>query len=287
VCTSARHSVRCHIPSFLSHYSFLWPIPSFQTFSSSGYRHFLILFTSFLRAKFATFLDRSFQPLSFVVLHKFFTSSSAGQSTKISIIHGHFSQHFCSDCSIRMTLARSLTKKIRRSLSIRTFSAPETEKSAKKKASRPSISFPINQPITIDRAPSIILEGIPEVADSDEPSPSSGDSSQSVASPHPSYMSTRSSRASSSSRTSYGAEDEGDVSDKKVSFTKEIRIIPQPKSRQSLASSIYGEEGILPPPIEKEEEIKNGIGKFRFSAAEYIREIEGTPLILVDGKLYL
>jgi hypothetical protein len=37
--------------------------------------------------------------------------------------------------------------------------------------------------------------------------------------------------------------------------------------------------------IEYEELKRRGL--LRFSAAEYIREIEGTPMILVDGKLYL
>jgi len=55
----------------------------------------------------------------------------------------------------------------------------------------------------------------------------------------------------------------------------------------STSSSVYGVEGELPPPIEEDDEIMHKIGKFRFSAAEYIQEIEGTPMILVDGKLYL
>lgn len=54
-----------------------------------------------------------------------------------------------------------------------------------------------------------------------------------------------------------------------------------------MASSLYADEGMLPPPIEDDEHIQARIGKNRFAAAEYIREIEGTPMILVDGKLYL
>jgi hypothetical protein len=52
-------------------------------------------------------------------------------------------------------------------------------------------------------------------------------------------------------------------------------------------SSEYAEEGELPPPIEDDQEIMKRIGVNRFAAAEYIEEIEGTPMILVDGKLYI
>ena len=69
-----------------------------------------------------------------------------------------------------------------------------------------------------------------------------------------------------------------------MSFTDEITTFSR---RGSTSSSLYAAEGELPPPIEEDEEIMNKLGKFRFAAAEYIQEIEGTPMILVDGKLYL
>jgi len=64
-------------------------------------------------------------------------------------------------------------------------------------------------------------------------------------------------------------------------------VIPRRASATSTASSVYGAEGELPPPTEEDEEIMKKIGVHRFEAAEYIQEIEGTPMILVDGKLYL
>jgi hypothetical protein len=64
-------------------------------------------------------------------------------------------------------------------------------------------------------------------------------------------------------------------------------VIPQRAKRESVGSSLYGAEDELPPPIEEDEEMLLKMGVHRFSAAEYIREIEGTPMIIVDGKLYL
>lgn len=64
-------------------------------------------------------------------------------------------------------------------------------------------------------------------------------------------------------------------------------IVPRRASAASTASSLYAEEGKLPPPAEEDEDLMQKIGVFRFAAAEYIQEIEGTPMILVDGKLYL
>ena len=54
-----------------------------------------------------------------------------------------------------------------------------------------------------------------------------------------------------------------------------------------MAASLYAPEGELPPPFTDDEYILANIGVNRFAAAEYIEEIEGTPMILVDGKLYL
>lgn len=51
--------------------------------------------------------------------------------------------------------------------------------------------------------------------------------------------------------------------------------------------SEYYPEGELPPAFEEDEEILKRMGVNRFAAADYIQEIEGTPMILVDGKLYL
>jgi hypothetical protein len=75
--------------------------------------------------------------------------------------------------------------------------------------------------------------------------------------------------------------------DKKVSFSQDTQEIPRRESSTSVSSSVYIPDGELPPPLEEDEEISRLIGKLRFSAAEYIQEIEGTPMILVDGKLYL
>jgi hypothetical protein len=54
-----------------------------------------------------------------------------------------------------------------------------------------------------------------------------------------------------------------------------------------MGSSLYAPEGKLPPPFTDDEDILAKIGVNRFAAAEYIEEIEGTPMILVEGKLYL
>jgi hypothetical protein len=99
-------------------------------------------------------------------------------------------------------------------------------------------------------------------------------------------------RSSASSRTSFSSgcdEYFPAFNDKKVSFAAEptrplhIRRV----SNLSTLSSEYAGEGELPPPFEDDEEIMKKIGLNRFAAAEYIQEIEGTPMILVDGKLYL
>jgi hypothetical protein len=74
--------------------------------------------------------------------------------------------------------------------------------------------------------------------------------------------------------------------EKRVSFQVR-KVIPRRASAASTDSSVYAADGELPPPFEDDEHIMQQMGKFRFSAAEYIQEIEGTPMILVDGKLYL
>ena len=103
--------------------------------------------------------------------------------------------------------------------------------------------------------------------------------------------------SSATPRTSYDSCDSGDCyfgstrasGGKTVSFGSEEKVIRRRKreSTASFASSFYEEEGVLPPPIQDDKYIQSRIGKNRFSAAEYIREIGGTPMILVDGKLYL
>jgi hypothetical protein len=64
-------------------------------------------------------------------------------------------------------------------------------------------------------------------------------------------------------------------------------VLMRRDSDAGATSSEYGPEGELPPPFEEDESIRMKMGKYKFSAAEYICEIEGTPMILVDGKLYL
>jgi hypothetical protein len=156
---------------------------------------------------------------------------------------------------------------------------------------RPTISLPLERPDYIDetqplatrnRGPATVgwksVDSIPFTPAS------------SVSSAHRSYVSSpASSRSSSSSRTSYESSDAYfPRSEKKVSFSTDTTIIPRKRdSSASVASSVYAAEGELPPAIEYDEEILRKIGKYRFVAADYIREIEGTPMILVDGKLYL
>jgi hypothetical protein len=188
--------------------------------------------------------------------------------------------------SSKSTLARSFTRKLKRGLSLRASTIFESEKPFPKPV-RPTISLPLERP-DIDAATRLQAFHIREhsncswvalVPSPTSPTSSSSSMRQSV------FSSPASSRASSSSRTSYG--DDSYFSplhiEKKVSFTDEITSIPR---RGSTSSSLYAAEGELPPPIE-EDEIMNKLGKFRFAAAEYIQEIEGTPMILVDGKLYL
>jgi hypothetical protein len=176
----------------------------------------------------------------------------------------------------------------------------EVEKpSTQKKPFRPTISLPLERPADfIDRRqgpeaviPHDLAESGWKPAESPPMSPVYSTTSSS------SYRRSRtsspaSSRASSATpRTSYESGDYyfGDAAGKKVSFRLEAKVIPLRTrgSTASLASSLYADEGVLPPPIEDDEHIQARIGRNRFAAAEYIREIEGTPMILVDGKLYL
>ena len=189
----------------------------------------------------------------------------------------------------KSTLARSLTKTLKRGFSVRASTIFESEKPSQKPA-RPTISLPLERPdldsTTKYHASNIQASNSGWVAlVSPPPSPVSSSSSacQSI------FSSPTSSRSSASSQTSYGHDSYFPPLniEKKVSFTDEATIISRRESCSSLSSSLYAAEGELPPPIEEDEEIMKKLGKFRFAAAEYIEEIEGTPMILVDGKLYL
>lgn len=188
-----------------------------------------------------------------------------------------------------MTLARSFTNKIKRGLTIRPSSVLETEEAIQK--ARPTISLPLERLYVIDETKplSSLIEEFDtsgwSLVNSISPSPTS-----SAPSSHKSYVSSPTpSRSSSSSATSYNSGEEYfPPSEKKVSFSNDTKIILRHReSCVSVASSVYAAEGELPPPFEDDEEIMQKIGKFRFAAAEYIQEIKGTPMILVDGKLYL
>jgi len=196
-----------------------------------------------------------------------------------------------------MALARSFTKKIKRGLAIRSSSVSEKEKAIQKAKFRPTISLPLELSNFLEettQAFAIQAQDFPATGWKpvhSMPSSPTPSSSSSYSSSNKSYMSTPdSSHASSSPRTSYESRDEyfAPPSEKKVSFSIEPKIISRCReSSVSMASSVYGAEGELPPPIEDDEEMMKKIGKYRFAAAEYIQAIEGTPMILVDGKLYL
>lgn len=192
-----------------------------------------------------------------------------------------------------MAIAKSFTK-LKRGLSVRSSGMFETERSTAKPY-RPTISLPLERPDYVEvsalstRRRQTTASGWIVQPPSPVTSSSSVSSSSSV---HNSYLSSPgSSRASSSSRTSYESNDDGYFpstnSDKKVSFSVDTTVIPQRTKRESVGSSLYGAEDELPPPIEEDEDILLKMGVHRFSAAEYIREIEGTPMIIVNGKLYL
>jgi hypothetical protein len=168
------------------------------------------------------------------------------------------------------------------------------KKRAIQKPVRPKISLPLENPEFVDEKQQLgtlgeemstsLWKPVEYMPTRPKPSVSLSPSS------HKSFMSSPgSSRASSSSRTSYNSVDEYfSTAEKKVSFSRNATIIPRSReSSGSTASSIYGAEGVLPPPIEDDGRTTLRIGRSRFAAAEYIREIEGTPMILVDGKLYL
>ena len=189
----------------------------------------------------------------------------------------------------KMTMSKSFTK-IKRGLSVRSSALFETERSTTAKAYRPTISLPLERPDYVEVTPLSIRPREHEMSSwtvqPTSPVSSSGSSA------HDSYLSSPGfSRASSASRTSYDSHDDryfpSSNSDKKVSFSADTTVIPRRKNRESVGSSLYGPEDELPPPIEEDEEILLKMGVHRFSAAEYIREIGGTPMIIVDGKLYL
>jgi len=193
-----------------------------------------------------------------------------------------------------MPLARSMTKTFK---NIRNSVFEVDKPSTQKKPFRPTISLPLERPADfVDRrqgpeavVPQDFAESGWKPIESPPMSPAYSTASSS------SYRrstasSPASSRASSATpRTSYESDYFGDASGKNVSFSLDTKVIPlrTRASTSSLASSLYADEGVLPPPIEDDEHIQARIGKNRFAAAEYIREIEGTPMILVDGKLYL
>jgi len=185
----------------------------------------------------------------------------------------------------KMTLARSLTTKLKRGLSIRSSTVLE-------KPVRPTISLPLERS-TDEFTADVIKAYSPQSkytggwVISSPPSPTSSTSYS-----HQSSFSSPSSRASSSSRSSYNCGDDSCFTtplnfNKKVSFQVDTTVIPRRGSAISTASSVYAAEGELPAPPEEGGEIMKKIGVHRFEAAEYIQEIEGTPMILVDGKLYL
>lgn len=186
-----------------------------------------------------------------------------------------------------MTLSRSFTKKIKKS--IRSSTVFENEKPIKPPF-RPIISLPLERPDFLDETPPLQVQAYAKLGwrPIDHP-PNSPTSPSSASSAHRSFLSSPATpRSSSDSQTLYNSGDHYLPSvNKKVSFSIDPRIIPRRNSSMSIGSSVYAAEGELPPPIEEDEDISHKIGKFRFSAAEYIKVIEGTPLLLVDGKLYL
>jgi hypothetical protein len=191
-----------------------------------------------------------------------------------------------------MTFGRSITNRIKRGLTIRTSSLFESENSIQTPP-RPTISLPLERQEYQDfESLAICVQGrTPSSWISLNSTPTSPTPSSSPSSLFQSYLSTPSSRASSSSRTSCDSREDGCFPPlnikKKSSSSSDTTKSPRRGSSSSVTSSVYGPEGKLPPPIEDDEEIAKRIGKFRFSAAEYIQEIQGTPMILVDGKLYL
>ena len=184
-----------------------------------------------------------------------------------------------------MTLTRSFTKKFKQS--IRSSSLFENEKPVQKPF-RPTISLPLERPDFVQETEPLHVQAYAMLGwkptDHSLHSPSSSSSGSSA---RRSFLSSP--RASSDSQTSFNSGDHylSSVNEKKVSFSIDTAIIPRRTRSASVGSSVYADEGELPPLMEEEEDISQRIGKFRFSAAEYIKEIEGTPLVLVDGKLYL
>jgi len=202
-----------------------------------------------------------------------------------------------------MSLARSVTQRFK---SLRSSVFETDNPASRKQPVRPNISLPLERPADfVDRRQG--PEALPTHAAQEfiaslgwktlVPSPPMSPAYTITSSS--SYLSSRAmSRTSSATpRTSYDSYDSGDhyfgsyraSGGKKVSFSAEGKDIRRRKRRSidSVASSCYEEEGVLPPPIEDDKYIRSKIGKNRFAAAEYIREIEGTPMIIVDGKLYL
>jgi len=188
---------------------------------------------------------------------------------------------------------RSLTNRLKRGLSHRASTLFDTGKFSLQNKSqsqlpRLKISFPLER--TDNAQPTQTQESATSgwmVVSTPPTSPTSSGSSSPFQSPSSSVLS------SASSRTSYSSGFDGYFpsagNEKKVTFAVEPTrplSIGRRESVSSRASSEYAEEGELPPPI-VDGEIMNKIGVNRFAAAEYIKEIEGTPMILVDGKLYL
>jgi len=190
----------------------------------------------------------------------------------------------------KKTLARSLTKRLTRSLSKRSSSMRSS--AIAEPPVRPTISLPL------ERSPDDSSDDVIKRHSRYQQerarwvvSPPSSPTSSSSEQQSP-MSSSPFSRSSTSSRSSYNSGDESYFTspltfEKKVSFREDTNIIPRRGSGESNTSSVYAAENQLPPATEEDEEIMAKIGEFRFAAAEYIREIEGTPMILVDGKLYL
>ena len=187
-----------------------------------------------------------------------------------------------------MTLSRSFTNKIKKRISSSIF---ENEKPVKPPF-RPTISLPLERPDFVYDTEPLSTHVHPHTVSEWKPTnhpPNSPTSFSSDSSAHRSFLSSPATpRTSSDSRTSFNSGGHHFPSvKKKVSFSIDTKIITRRTSSESVGSSVYASEGELPPPLEDDEDISQKIGKFRFSAAEYIKEIEGTPLILVDGRLYL
>ena len=202
-----------------------------------------------------------------------------------------------------MPLARTLTKKLKKGLSIR--SSPKQE-DPPPSPYRPTISLPLE--LFPDSTPPLkIVPPTPRQSSASVPRPSRTQSTVTKgpvsptgwisSPPSPTTPTSSTSRqslfdspSSTSSRSSTESYFPKTSKERLVSFADAPIVLSRPTSSGSTSSSFYGNvhgdgNGNKEEMIEYEELKRRGL--LRFSAAEYIREIEGTPMILVDGKLYL